>query len=186
MCSSGRGCSMRSQGCRPRSISELRVEHVAIERLKLDSRNPRIHSDRQIKQIARSIKAFGFNVPVLADQDGYLLAGHGRVYAARRLGLRELPVIRLEHLTSEQARAFSIADNRLAETSSWDDRLLAEVLRDLASVDLDFDLEAVGFTMGEIDLRIEGLSETSATSPDPADDLAPARGQAPVTQPGDL
>lgn len=142
MCSSGRGCSMRSQGCRPRSISELRVEHVAIERLKLDPRNPRVHSDRQIKQIARSIQAFGFNVPVLADRDNKILAGHGRVYAARRLRLRQIPVLRLEHLTTEQARAFSIADNRLSETSTWDDRLLAEVLRDLASVELDFDLEA--------------------------------------------
>jgi DNA modification methylase len=177
---------MRNQACRPSSISELRIEHVAIERLKLDSRNPRIHSDRQIKQIARSIKAFGFNVPVLADQDGNLLAGHGRVYAARRLGLREIPVIRLEHLTPEQARAFSIADNRLSETSSWDDRLLAEVFRDLASVELSFDLEATGFTMGEIDLRIEGLSLSTVGNPDPADELPAALNQTPVSRPGDL
>jgi ParB-like chromosome segregation protein Spo0J len=134
-------------------MGELRIEHVSIERLKLDARNPRVHSDRQVKQIAGSIEAFGFNVPVLADQDGNLLAGHGRVHAARRLGLCEIPVIRLEHLTPEQARAFSIADNRLSETSSWDDRLLAEVFRDLASVELSFDLEATGFTMGDIDLR---------------------------------
>ena len=133
---------MRSQASRPSSISELRIEHVAIERLKLDSRNPRIHSERQIKQIAHSIQAFGFNVPVLADRDNKILAGHGRVYAARRLRLRQIPVLRLEHLTTEQARAFSIADNRLSETSTWDDRLLAKVLRDLASVELDFDLEA--------------------------------------------
>src|SRR4051794_41572440 len=115
-------------------MTELRIEHVAVAQLKLDSRNPRLHSERQLKQIAGSIKAFGFNVPVLADRDGNLLAGHGRVEAARRLGFREIPVIRLEHLTPEQARAFSIADNRLAETSSWDDRLLGEGLRDLPSV----------------------------------------------------
>src|SRR5439155_3015057 len=181
-----RGCPMRSQASRPSSVSELRIEHVAIERLKLDSRNPRIHSDRQVKQIAGSIKAFGFNVPVLADQDGNLLAGHGRVYAARRLGLREIPVIRLEHLTPEQARAFSIADNRLSETSSWDDRLLAEVFRDLAAVELDFDLEATGFSMGEIDLRIEGLSLSTAGNPDPADELPVAFNQTPVSRPGDL
>src|SRR5438105_2418722 len=167
-------------------MSELRIERVAIGRLRLDPRNPRLHSERQIKQIARSIKAFGFNVPVLADRDGNLLAGHGRVEAARRLGFREIPVIRLEHLTPEQARAFAIADNRLAETSSWDDRLLAEVLRDLSSVELNFDLEATGFTMGEIDLRIEGLSETSAASPDPADELAPALDHPPLSRPGDL
>jgi DNA modification methylase len=165
---------------------ELRIEHVAIERLKLDPRNPRIHSDRQIKQITRSIKAFGFNVPVLADRDNKLLAGHGRVHAARHLGLPDIPVIRLEHLTSEQARAFSIADNRLSETSNWDDRLLGEVLRDLAAVELDFDLEATGFTMGEIDLRIEGLSVTTAGDPDPANELPSTLDQPPVSRPGDL
>ncbi len=167
-------------------MTELRIERVRIGQLKPDSRNPRLHSERQIKQIAGSIKAFGFNVPVLADQDGNLLAGHGRVHAARRLGLREIPVIRLEHLTPEQARAFSIADNRLSETSTWDDRLLAEVFRDLASVELDFDLEATGFTMGEIDLRIEGLSLSTANNPDPADEPPAALDQTPVSRPGDL
>jgi DNA modification methylase len=165
---------------------ELRIEHVAIERLKLDTRNPRIHSDRQIKQIARSIQAFGFNVPVLADRDNKLLAGHGRVHAARRLGLRQIPVIRLEHLSLEQARAFSIADNRLSDSSTWDDRLLAEVLRDLAAVELDFDLEATGFTMGEIDLRIEGLSVAVPDTADPADELPPALDEPPVSRAGDL
>src|SRR6266853_5474930 len=142
-----------------------------MSRLKLDPRNPRVHSDRQVKQIACSIRAFGFNVPVLADQDGNLLAGHGRVHAAQQLGLHEIPVIRLEHLRPEQARAFSIADNRLSETSSWDERLLGEVFRDLAAVELDFDLEATGFSMGEIDLRIEGLSVSAGNGPDPADQL---------------
>jgi DNA modification methylase len=167
-------------------MRELRIEHVAIERLKLDPRNPRAHSEWQIKQIARSIKAFGFNVPILADQDGNLLAGHGRVHAAGRLGLRDIPVIRLEHLTPQQALAFSIADNRLSETSNWDERLLAEVFRDLASVELDFDLEATGFTMGEIDLRIEDLSVSAAGEPDSADELPPASVEPPVSRPGDL
>src|SRR5207302_7447607 len=128
------------------AVTALRIEHVPVAQLRPDPRNPRAHGERQIKQIARSIKTFGFNVPVLADREGNLLAGHGRVEAARRLGLRDIPVIWLEHLTPEQARAFSIADNRLAETSSWDDRLLGEVLRDLATVELNFDLEATGFT----------------------------------------
>jgi DNA modification methylase len=167
-------------------MGELRIEHVAIERLKLDPRNPRVHSDRQIKQIARSIKAFGFNVPVLVDRHGKVLAGHGRVHAAQRLGLRRIPVIRLEHLTPEQARAFSIADNRLSETSTWDDRLLAEVLRDLAAVELDFDLEATGFTMGEIDLKVEGLSVATAGNSDPADELPADLGETPISRPGDL
>ena len=167
-------------------MSALRIEHVPVEQLRPDPRNPRAHPERQIKQILRSIETFGFNVPILADREGNVLAGHGRLQAAQRLGFREIPVIRLEHLTPEQARAFAIADNRLAETSSWDDRLLAEVLRDLSSVELNFDLEATGFTMGEIDLRIEGLSETSAASPDPADELAPALDHPPLSRPGDL
>src|SRR6267143_4030361 len=143
-------------------MNKLLIEHVPVEQLRPYPRNPRLHSERQLKQIARSIDTFGFNVPVLADREGNLLAGHGRVEAARRLGFREIPVIWLEHLTPEQARAFSIADNRLSETSSWDDRLLAEVFRDLASVELDFELEATGFSMGEIDLKIEGLSLSTA------------------------
>jgi DNA modification methylase len=181
-----RGAQGEEQSVRRGSVGELRIERVTIERLQLDPRNPRLHSGRQIKQIAGSIKAFGFNVPVLADQDGNLLAGHGRVYAARRLGLREIPVIRLEHLTPEQARAFSIADNRLSEASSWDERLLGEVFRDLASVELDFDLEATGFTIGEIDLRIEGLSVATAGNADPADELPAVLNQPPVSRPGDL
>jgi DNA modification methylase len=168
------------------ALSERRIERVTIGRLTPDPRNPRLHSERHIKQIARSIQAFGFNVPVLADREGNVLAGHGRVQAARRLGLQEVPVIRLEHLTPEQARAFSIADNRLSETSSWDDRLLGEILRDLASVELNFELEATGFTMGEIDLRIEGLSEPNAANPDPADDLPPGVNRPPVSRPGDV
>jgi DNA modification methylase len=167
-------------------MSRLRIEQVTIGRLKPDNRNPRLHGERQIKQIVRSIKAFGFNVPVLADQEGNLLAGHGRVQAAQLLGLTQIPVIRLEHLTPEQARAFAIADNRLSETSSWDDRLLAEVFRDLASVDLNFDLEATGFTMAEIDMHIEGLSEPNTANGDPADELPQALDLEAVSRPGDL
>jgi ParB-like chromosome segregation protein Spo0J len=118
-----RGAQGEEQSVRRGSVGESRIERVTIKRLKLDPRNPRLHSDRQIKQIAGSIKAFGFNVPVLTDQDGNVLADHGRVHAAQRLGLREIPVIRLEHLIRGQARAFSIADNRLSETASWDNQL---------------------------------------------------------------
>ncbi len=177
---------MRSTAAQRHATDELRIDWVAIEQLKLDPHNPRLHADRQVKQIAHSIKAFGFNVPVLADRESKVLAGHGRVHAARRLGLHDIPVIRLEHLTAEQARAFSIADNRLSETSSWDDQLLGEILRDLAAVELNFDLEATGFTMGEIDLRIEGLSASTIGSPDPADVLPVAVDRPPVSRPGDL
>jgi 16S rRNA G966 N2-methylase RsmD len=165
---------------------DLKIELVAIERLKLDPRNPRLHSDRQVKQIARSIESFGFNVPVLVHGNNNLLAGHGRVYAAFKLRLREIPVIRLEHLTPAQARSFAIADNRLSEISTWDDRLLGEILRDLAAVELDFDLEATGFSMGEIDLRIEGLTVSTGNGPDPADQLPEIADQPAVSRSGDL
>ncbi len=109
----------------------LGVEYRLIAELKLNDRNPRLHSPKQIRQIARSIKTFGFNVPVLVDREGWVVAGHGRVLACLHLGWTEVPVIRLDHLGPEQARAFMLADNRLAETSCWDERLLAEALRDL-------------------------------------------------------
>ena len=84
----GSGCRMRNTASPRLAINELRIERVAIEQLKLDPRNPRLHGDRQIKQIACSITAFGFNVPVLVDQESKVVAGHGRIHAARRLGLR--------------------------------------------------------------------------------------------------
>lgn len=145
---------------RERSDPERRLvlEHLPLERLKLDPENARLHKPAQIKQIAASITAFNFNVPVLIDRDDKVLAGHGRVLACRKLGWTEIPVIRLEHLTPEQARAFAIADNRLTETSVWDEKLLAGHLKVLSGLDLSFDLEATGFSIGEIDLKIAGLN----------------------------
>lgn len=174
-------------GAQPPSNSPrlLNVEYRPLSNLQLDARNPRSHSPRQISQIARSIEAFGFNVPVLIDAHDQVIAGHGRVMACRQLGWADVPIIRLNHLTPEQARAFMVADNRLTETSSWDDQLLAETLRDLSLAELDFDLEAIGFTMGEIDLRIEGLADTLAKG-DPADAPAAVAAGPAVTQPGDL
>ncbi len=151
-----------------------------------DPRNPRQHSPRQVKQIVRSIQSFGFNVPLLVDKDHKILAGHGRYLAAQQLGMAEVPVIQLDHLTPEQARAFAIADNRLTENATWDDALLGEIFAELASLDLAFDLDVTGFSMGEIDLRIEGLSSQDAQAKsDPADDFTVLNGPA-VTQAGDL
>jgi DNA modification methylase len=165
---------------------DLKVEQLPVDELRLDPRNPRHHTDLQIGQIARSIQNFGFNVPVLIDGNKHVLAGHGRVLAARKMGWRVVPVIRLTHLTPAQARAFGIADNRLAENSTWDDRLLGEIFRDLATVDLDFSLEVTGFSIGEIDLRIEGLSASTGSEPDPADELPEILEPSPVSQLGDL
>jgi 16S rRNA G966 N2-methylase RsmD len=151
----------------------------------LDPKNPRSHSGKQIAQIARSIESFGFNVPILVNFQLEVIAGHGRVLACRRLGWKEVPTICLGHLSEAQARAYMIADNRLTEISDWDERLLAEQLRDLAALDLDFSLEATGFEMAEIDLRIEGLSLDQDTGPDPADSLPTNSGPV-VTKAGDL
>src|ERR1700730_9948813 len=141
----------------PSAGGKLAVDYVPIDQLKPDPRNARVHSKKQIRQIAKSIESFGFNVPVLVGANLNVIAGHGRVLADKHLGLTEVPTIRLDHLTEAQRRAFMIADNRLTEITVWDDRLLAEQLKELASVDLDFDIEATGFDLGEIDFRIESL-----------------------------
>jgi DNA modification methylase len=136
----------------------LSIAYLPIDRLKPDAANARQHSARQIRQIAKSIETFGFNVPVLIDAESHVIAGHGRLLAAKRLGWTEIPAICLDHLSETQKRAFMIADNRLAEVAVWDDQLLAEQLKALAGVELKFDIETIGFDMGEIDLRIESLA----------------------------
>ena len=154
--------------------------------LKPDPANPRRHSKKQIQQIAESIRVFGFNVPILVDRDGNVIAGHGRLLACRELGIDEVPTLCLEHLTPAQARAFRIADNKLTENATWDDRLLAEQLRDLSLSGLDFDIEVTGFEMGEIDLLIHSLEDTPAAGSDPAD-ILPEVSVAPlVSKLGDL
>jgi DNA modification methylase len=164
----------------PRNLS---IELVPIGALKPDPRNPRMHSVRQIKLIAQSITAFGYSAPIVIDRSNNVLAGHGRLLACKKLGWAQVPTIRLG-VTEAAARAFMIADNRLAELATWDDRLLAGKLSELAELKLDFDLEAIGFTMGEIDLRIESLAAGSTEAGDKADRL-PAPG-VPVSKLDDL
>lgn len=164
--------------------ARVRVEYRRVQDLKPDPRNPRCHTSKQVRQIAKSIETFGFVVPVLVDAAGKVIAGHGRLLACQELGRDEVPTITLEHLTEAQARAFMVADNRLSELATWDDRLLAEQLRDLSIERLDFDLEVIGFDMGEIDLRIEGL-ESEAPEADAVDEV-PEPLEAVVTRPGEL
>jgi len=154
--------------------------------LKPDAGNPRRHSQKQIKQIAKSIATFGFNVPVLLDANLKVIAGHGRLLACRKLGWTEVPTISLTHLTEAQARAFAIADNRLTEIATWDDHLLAQQLRDLSLADLDFNLEVTGFEMGEIDLRIAALEAETADVEDPGDVAPEPNPGPPVCKEGDL
>ena len=163
----------------------IRIVFRQIVELELDPRNPRAHSPGQVRQIARSIEAFGFNVPVLIDAKRKVIAGHGRIMACKQLGWSEVPIIALEHLSEAQAKAFMIADNRLTENSVWDDRLLAEQLKELSLLDLDFSLEATGFEMGEIDFRIERLTSSSQAE-DAADDLSAIPKGPRVTRAGDL
>ena len=146
----------------PAAHRPLRLEYVPLKDLTLDPENARLHTLAQVRQIAKSIEAFDFNAPVLIDRGGKIIAGNGRAMACTHLGRTEIAVIRLEHLTPEQARAFAIADNRLTDASVWDDAMLAHHLKDLAGLTLDFDIEAIGFTMGEIDLKIEGLNAPDA------------------------
>ena len=163
----------------------LSIAYRPITELKGDPKNPRAHSQRQIRQVADSISAFGFIVPILTGGAGTVIAGHGRLLAARRLGLSSVPTICVEHLTPAQAKAFQIADNKLTENSTWDDSLLAEALKELFVQDLDFSLEVTGFELPEIDLRIQSLEESPPAQDDPADTI-PEVEKVAVTQPGQL
>jgi DNA modification methylase len=164
-------------------ITKLSVVNRQIADLKLDPKNPRRHSKHQVAQLAASIRAFGFNVPVLTDARLQVIAGHGRTLAAKELGMLEVPTIGLEHLSPEQVRAFQIADNRLTEISTWDDALLGEQLKELSLAQIDFDLEITGFDMGEIDLRIQALDEPIES--DPEDEL-PADSGTVIAKLGDV
>jgi DNA modification methylase len=163
----------------------LAIAYRNIAELQTDSKNPRVHSEKQIQQVARSIEAFGFNVPFLVDRRLKLIAGHGRLAACTLLGINKVPTICLDHLTENQVRAFMIADNRLAEQATWDSNLLAEQLRELCEVELNFDLEATGFQVAEIDVLLEAASPELKGRSDPADDLPEASPSA-VTREGDL
>src|SRR5258706_16430132 len=163
----------------------LAIEYKSIAVLKPDPKNPRAHGDKQIQQIARSIQTFGFNVPVLVDAGLRVIAGHGRLLACKLLGIDNVPVISLDHLSEHQRRAFMIADNRLAENAEWDDRLLGEQLEILSEVELNFTLETTGFEMGEIDLIIENFAPATDREIDRAD-LQPESSVVQVSRPGDL
>src|SRR5207237_8127377 len=131
----------------PKESTNLKIVYCRIDTLKPDPANARRHTKKQIRQIADSIKTFGFNVPILIDREGKVIAGHGRLLACRLLGITGVPTLCLDHLTPAQARAFMITDNRLTEIATWDDRLLAQQLKDLALLGLDFSLELTGFEL---------------------------------------
>jgi len=160
----------------------MQIEHLALDALIPYARNARTHSDEQTAQIAGSIREFGFTNPVLIDGEGGIIAGHGRVMAARKLGLADVPCIRLAHLTAAQKRAYIIADNKLALNAGWDDTLLALELQELQA--LDYDLALTGFMGDEIDQLLAELDATPEGATD-ADETPPVQSEA-ITKPGDV
>ena len=168
-----------------RRKQRLEVVYRTIDEIKPNLANARRHSGKQIRKLADSIETFGFNVPVLVDAELNAVAGHARLAACRLLGLAEVPTLCLDHLSPAQLRAFMLADNRLTELAQWDDRLLAQQLKDLSLLGLDFSLEVTGFEMAEIDLRIESLEHLPSPDDDPADAL-PGPANPPLSKIGDL
>jgi DNA modification methylase len=164
---------------------QLRIENLPISDLKLDPLNPRVHSKRQIELLAKSIQSFGFIMPVVVDSLSRVIAGHGRIEAAKALGQLTVPAISVSHLSESQRQAFMIADNRLTEHATWDDKLLGQHFKDLSAVSLDFEIEATGFEVAEIELFVQGLSPASGLGSDPADRL-PKEKKAQVTILNDL
>ena len=164
---------------------DLRVETMPVAALAPYAANARLHSTEQVAQLAASIAEFGFNVPVLVDDAGVLIAGHGRVLAAKALGLQEVPAIRLGHLTEAQARAYRLADNQLALNSTWDESLLAAELRALRTE--EFDLGLIGFDGAALDrLLADAPPEAAGTAGGDPDAPAPEPPAAPVSRRGDL
>lgn len=162
--------------------------HALIERpvasLKPSARNARTHSKKQIRQIAASIERFGFVNPVLVSDAGEIVAGHGRVEAARHLGLDQVPTLTLSHLSAAELRAYVLADNKLALNAGWDRELLALELQGL--IDLQFDVELTGFSLAEIDLVLDEAREAKPDGRDSAEDEVPLPTGPAVTVPGDL
>lgn len=152
------------------------IEVVVTAALRPNPRNARKHSSKQISQIAASIKRFGWLVPIVIDETGMILAGHGRWEAANELGLREVPVIRAHFLTDEDRRAFAIAENRIAELSNWDEDLLGEELK--ALFEGGYELEITGFSVADVDISVPSTVKDEAPPP--------VRPVVPISRLGDL
>ena len=165
-------------------MRDLTITPRRVDALTPNSRNARTHSKKQIRQIADSITAFGWTNPILVDDTGGVVAGHGRLEAAMLLGIDEVPTICLNNMTEEEIRAYVIADNKLAENAGWDREMLAIELQGLIELDVDFDVTLTGFEMPEIDILI---GELDIARHDDAADEAPIVGDGPpVTRPGDI
>src|SRR5437899_2967804 len=154
----------------------MAIEPMAVTRLRHYASNSRTHSKKQIRQIADSIQKFGLTNPVLIGDDDEIIAGHGRVEAAKLIGLQSVPAVRLSHLDAAQRRAYVLADNKLALNAGWDRQLLAIELQ--ALIDLEFDVEITGFSLAEVDLLFDEARESSPDPEHAADNEVP-----PLTDP---
>jgi hypothetical protein len=153
------------------TAAPIGLEWMAIARLRPYPGNARVHSKKQIRQIAESIRRFGFTNPVLISDADEIIAGHGRVEAAKLLGMESVPTLRLSHLDAAERRAYVIADNKLALNAGWDREVLAIELQGL--IDLDFDVEITGFSLAEIDLVLDEAREASSNPDHASDDAIP-------------
>ncbi len=165
-------------------MTDLSITYRPIESLTPHKGNPRTHSKAQIRQIAKIISAVGFTNPILVTRDGEVLAGHGRLEAAKQLGMADVPTITLDDMTPAQKRAYVIADNKIAENAGWDREALRLELEYVIDIDPDFDITLTGFETAEIDLLI---GEGADGEPDPFDKIAdPPNDAVPISRPGDL
>ncbi|MEL1251184.1 site-specific DNA-methyltransferase [Aurantiacibacter gilvus] len=171
--------SMIHEPASPTAAQPLQVTYKAPASLTPDPRNARTHSKRQVAQIVQSIRAFGFTNPILADPEGNLIAGHGRLRAAKEIGLDEVPVITLAGLTEAQKKALRLADNKIALNAGWDTEILKLELAELSLPEIDIDLGLTGFSPGEIDVVL-------SDSDDPADEVIPPVPESSRVQPGDI
>jgi DNA modification methylase len=164
-------------------LSHLKIVLWPVGRLVAYAKNARTHSERQVEQIAASIREFGFVNPVLVDKDGVIIAGHGRLLAAKKLGMAQVPVIVLGYLTESQRRALVIADNKIAMNAGWDEAMLREELD--AILEDGFTLDLVGFSNDELDALIVA-EEKTVEGNTPEDETPEPAADAPVTAPGDV
>ena len=165
-------------------MTDQSLEDIPIGALRPWARNARTHSKKQLRQIADSIATFGFTNPVLIDKANSILAGHGRVEAAKLLGWEAVPCLRLEHMTQAQKRAYVLADNKLALNAGWEEEILAEELQALLNLDIGFDVSVTGFSIPEIDTLIDGLAPEEPGNP--AEDVLPAHDGEPRCRSGDV
>lgn len=166
-------------------MTKLTILYQHPDALKPRPNNPRTHSDKQIKQLKSCITRFKFTNPVLVDDNNVIIAGHGRLLAAKELGFTEVPTVRLSGMSEAEIRAYVIADNKLAENAGWDEKLLGIEFQYLAELDIDFDISITGFELPEIDAFIDKLS-LDGEEQDPADEPDELMPDKAVTKPGDV